>query len=306
MDKFQELTEILRSKRNFNPNLYIKLKINLINDFFRDNKLDSVIIGVSGGIDSAVVLSLLSLASEEKNSPIKKIIALTLPIYSHGTSGQADSVNRAHLLFKSIKNEKVVSQIVDLTDVAAEYTKSAKKSNDKIAAWSIGQMCSMVRTPFLYFQAAILQEAGYKSIVCGTINRDEGSYIGFYGKASDAMVDLQIIADIHKSEVYQIATLLHDIPPEIIVAQPKGDVWDGKIDIEMIGATYDFLEIYTLFMSENSNMTKEFFDKSFLEFCSHPKYVKMKENVDKLHEINKHKYEVGMPSHFIDIMKRKI
>ena len=82
----------------------------------------------------------------------------------------------------------------------------------------------------------------------GTTNRDEGAYIGFFGKASDGMVDLQPIADIHKSEVYAIAKILN-IPEYIINASPKGDVWNNKLDVEMIGAPYDIVEVFILLLN---------------------------------------------------------
>src|SRR5690606_27646773 len=123
--------------------------------------------------------------------------------------------------------------------------------------WDEGQLASIVRTPCLYYNAAILQSQGFKSIVVGTTNRDEGSYIGFFGKASDAMVDLQPIADIHKSEVYEVAKLLN-IPQEIIDAKPRGDVYDGRCDEEMIGAPYWFLEMYLLMKQYKSELFEEY------------------------------------------------
>ena len=59
------------------------------------------------------------------------------------------------------------------------------------------------------------------------------------------MVDLQSIGDFHKSEVYAIAKYL-SLPEEIINEPPKGDVWDGRTDEQMIGATYDQIELFTL------------------------------------------------------------
>jgi hypothetical protein len=59
----------------------------------------------------------------------------------------------------------------------------------KGTAWASGQLVSYLRTPMLYYQTALLTEQGFRSIACGTTNRDEGSYIGFFGKASDGSID---------------------------------------------------------------------------------------------------------------------
>ena len=64
----------LRTLRGFNVDTYIKEKTTIINDFFRKNKLDSAVVGVSGGIDSALVIALLYNASIQPDSPIKKIL----------------------------------------------------------------------------------------------------------------------------------------------------------------------------------------------------------------------------------------
>ena len=76
----------------------------------------------------------------------------------------------------------------------------------------------------------------------------QGGYIGFFGKASDGMVDIQLISDLHKSEVHALARHL-DVPASVIAAVPTGDVFDGRTDEEMIGASYDFIELYMLVLA---------------------------------------------------------
>lgn len=297
----QSLIELTKSLRQFDADGYLLHKLPLINQFFVENNLDACVIGISGGVDSALCLKLLAQAAHRNRSPIKKIMALIMPIHCSGTSGQDQATARA---LELVKQTDCDYQIQDLTSVADVYVKLFEQnSNIKANPWSIGQLASIVRTPCLYFHAALLQQQGYASIVCGTTNRDEGAYLGFYGKASDAMVDLQPVADLHKSEVYQLATILN-VPESILQSAPRGDVWDNKTDEEMIGAPYWFVELY-LIMKEyqllNDFILSNFLDKNALEL-----FQQYASAIEKQHQKNTHKYQVGVPSHFIDILPRSV
>lgn len=289
----------LRIMRNFKVAIHTQFKIEKINEFFKQENLDSVVIGLSGGIDSAVALALYIEASKQPNSPIKKILGLSLPITksqydtSTGVTNQLNAVKNARLLYDMYKNNEVLDfQIINLFNAHQSYIIEAPFISNN---WARGQLASIVRTPCLYYHAAILQSMGYRSIVSGTTNRDEGAYLGFYGKASDAMVDLQPIADFHKSEVYQIAEYL-GLPEEIINATPQGDVHDGKTDFEMIGASYDQIELFIL-SKEHAWFNDDLYELSKQDWW---------QNIEKLHNTNEHKYKVGLPSRFIDVLPRKV
>lgn len=308
----QDMLADYRKARGFNVDSYITKKVNRINKFFADNKLNAAVIGISGGVDSAVAYKLLVKASQQKDSPIKRIDAVLMPIHCEGTTGQVEATTRGLKVVSSdydgIKYHYFVD---DLTDACEAYVNQIQMSLTP-NAWSIGQLASVVRTPHLYFRAALLQQLEYKSIVVGTTNRDEGSYIGFFGKASDAMVDLQPIADIHKSEVYQVAEKLK-VPREVIDEKPRGDVWDNKVDEEMIGAPYWFLEYMLLWKSKSISKVD---NNRYVEHINwmgrvlDTEYGKQitewHDNINAIHDKNKHKYEVGNPAHFIDVMERKI
>lgn len=291
----EQLIGITKKTRGFDARYVLKQKIKKINEFFRLNKLDCAVVGLSGGVDSSLVLKLLLKASKQQKSPIKKIVGLFLPIYATGITGQdsADIYIKA-LLMTCHKYPAFTYIVNDLTKVSQAYYNSMG-ANDP---WVCGQISSIVRTPALYGCAAQQQKLGFKSIVVGTTNRDEGSYIGFFGKASDGMVDLQPIADLHKSEV-NILSKLVTVPHAIINKPPEGGVWDAKIDEEMIGAPYWFLELYQLLLESKSTYLI-----SRLIDC--PDAVKWSLNIEALHQINRHKYEVGSPAHYIDVMPRII
>lgn len=319
MENLKRLAAAISTKRNFEVKDYVEKKIKHINDFFSDNNLDSAVIGISGGVDSAVAFALLEYASRKENSPIKKILALAMPIYGNGTTNQLEAKKKAtrfidNYIFNNNEkyNEKIYFHYVDLTDAYNAYAFGMNSTSDP---WANGQLASIVRTPCLYYHAAILQSEGLKSIVVGTTNRDEGSYIGFFGKASDAMVDLQPIADIHKSEVYQVAKYLN-VTEEIINAVPAGDVHDGRVDEEMIGAPYWFLEMYLILKNFGDPLklfhfgevfdSSKFINKDRLTAEEIKSFEDYSNAIETIHNKNKHKYQVGNPAHFIDVMQRTV
>lgn len=218
----KELTKILtniREKRNFNAEKYIEEKTNLLNKYMRKAKLSACVVAISGGIDSAVVLGIVNEAAKKKDSPIKKIIPMLLPILkSTGVTNQNEATTRGKELCEKLG---LKPYIIDLTSINEEIRKNLEPVIGITGEdWAIGQLGPYSRTPVLYYTTSLLNQAGYGSIICGTTNKDEGTYLGYIGKASDGMVDLQIISDIHKSEVYKVAEIL-GIPKSIMDVIPS-------------------------------------------------------------------------------------
>lgn len=314
------LRNYVKSLRNFDTSDYLDKKLRSINYFFQREKLNAAVIGISGGIDSALTLKLLIEASKIPNSPIKKVLGLLLPIHGTGTSGQDEATRKGKLLCDNIKLENNLILDYKIIDLTIPYREYIDASKIKTSNWTKGQLASVVRMPCLYYFASILRDDyeghNYKSLVVGTTNRDEGSYVGFFGKTSDGMVDLQPIADLHKSEVYKLAEKLN-IETDIIHAPPQGDVFDGRTSEEMMEVPYWFVEMYTnilciLNTNNSSNpITYERFQKVIdlrdnfteIEFELFQDYT---EKIEKLHQFNLHKYRVGMPCHFLDIQDRKV
>lgn len=262
-----------RERRQFEVEKYVKLKCDLLKDYFSKSNLKTAIIAVSGGIDSAVVLGLVKLAGID-------IIAVTLPNYnSEGVSNQKQSAAKARIAAEffgvklhEIKIDRTVDSIQnDLSSVSSEL-------NSKNSIWAEGQLSPYTRLPYLCYCATLAADAGKPGCIVGTTNRDEGAYLGYVGKFSDGAVDIQLISDLHKSEVYQVACYL-EIPDEIINAVPTGDMFDGSADEEIFGSTYDGVELH---LNERQK-------------------DQLGQNLDNLHNYNKHKYRVGSPAVHLDL-----
>lgn len=296
------LLEDLRAERGFSVSEYVSKKVELINRYFRAWNLDAAVVGISGGIDSAVVAGLLDEARCQKDSPIKKIIGVMAPMYGSGATNQADALDKGRAVCKAFR---LTPWEVDLTG-AKNIIVSNARANLPVQnreGWTAGQLVSALRTPLFYYVAALLQDQGYKSIVVGTTNMSEGSYLGFYGKASDGMVDLQPISDIFKSEVYTVAACL-GVPLQVPATVPRGDVWDGRNDEQMIGAPYWFVELVLTGLMQNTIDLGDRFAK--LLPAERDLFNQYTDKMRALHFTNSHKYTVGSPAVHLDVMPRLI
>ena len=284
----------LRQDRGFDCDTYIQKKSARIQEYFRRCGLDAAVLGLSGGVDSAVALGVMCHAQQQENSPIKKILPLLMPIYGRGATEQERARRRGERVAAALGAD---AWLCDLSAVQHNYIHAFPELS---SAWAEGQLLSIVRTPALYYGAAMLQEKGFRSLVVGTTNRDEGAYLGFFGKASDAMVDLQPISDLHKSEVWALARHF-GIPQEVIDAPPSGDVFDGRNDVEMIGAPYDFIELFLMARAQGISLTPSKCTKEEKEL-----FVRYQEAVHTQHKKNAHKYWVGSPAIHLDVLPRGV
>ncbi|MFT5680227.1 MAG: NAD+ synthetase [Myxococcota bacterium] len=288
-----ELLAQLRADRGFDVAHALAGKIDRINTYFSDCGLDAAVIGVSGGIDSAVALALLCAARDAPGSPLRRVVGVLAPIGGRGATGQAQALHRGEAAIEAAGAE---AWRCDLTAAQAGYV-AAFAEHAESTAWAEGQLLSVVRTPAFYYAAALLQAAGHRSLVVGTTNRDEGAWLGFFGKASDGMVDLQPISDLHKSEVIALAQHL-GVPAEIIDATPRGDVYDGRVDEEMIGAPYWFVELFLLLRCQGGEPALNTTDRGL--------YDRYAAALCELHRHNAHKYRVGSPAIHLDVYPRSV
>lgn len=290
------LLATLRHQRGFNAAHALQAKAERINTYFRRCQLDAAVVGISGGIDSAVSLGLLTHARAQPGSPLRRIVGLLLPIHSRGATNQDRALRRGQLAIDAVGAEAWTS---DLSAAQQAYV-DALPADVPGDAWAEGQLLSVVRTPALYYAAALLQAHGHRSLVVGTTNRDEGAYLGFFGKASDGMVDVQPISDLHKSEVCALARAL-GVPDEIVSATPAGDVHDGRTDEEMIGAPYWAVELHALLRCDGRSL-----DVAGLSAEESALWRRHVAAIEAHHAHNAHKYRVGSPAVHLDVYDRGV
>ena len=246
--------EKYRKARNFNPEKYANAKAILLNNYLKKHNINTVMVALSGGIDSAVVLGLLVHASKQPNSPIKKVVGINIPIFSTGVS-----CNQEITLEKSLELKKCFPEIEFRSlDLSAPFNAMVNTIASTVqidtSNWASGQLVSNIRAPAIYFANALNFKNENNAVVCGTINRDEGAYVGYFGKVSDSVVDLQLIFDIHKSEVNNLAAYFQ-IPDSILKARPTGDVYNGQCDEDFLEVSYDFIELYAAYLCNSVTPT---------------------------------------------------
>ena len=188
------------------------------------SKAESLIIGISGGIDSSVSSTLSAMTG-------LKTIVLSMPIKQK--SSQHDlSLKHQEWLIKNFKN--VEAHTVNLDKLFEIFEKSLSKFKSNLG---MANSRARLRMTTLYQVAA-----ANKGIVVGTGNKVEDFGVGFYTKYGDGGVDSSPIADCNKTEVWEMGRELN-ILQEIIEAAPTDGLWDdGRTDEGQLGLKYEELE----------------------------------------------------------------
>jgi len=207
---------------------YSKLKTDISDwmvDYMKSSGMNVFVVGVSGGIDSAVVSTL---AAETKYN----VFALGMPIHQNP---EQESLSDAHLKWLSEKYINVEAVKINLTNTFETFRYDLERhATDNHA---LANTRSRLRMVTLY------QFAGqYKGIVVGTGNKVEDYGVGFYTKYGDGGVDIAPIADLYKTEVWELGKHL-GVDSRIIEATPTDGLWnDGRTDEDQLGTTYVALE----------------------------------------------------------------
>ena len=202
--------------------------VNWLKSYAEGAGMRGFVIGVSGGIDSALTSTLCARTGME-------LLCLEMPI--HQSKYQ---VTRAanHIYWLKQQYPNVRSEWVDLTPVfdgLLEALPPVTDEEDRLM--SLANTRARLRMTTLYYFAAL-----EKLLVAGTGNKVEDFGVGFFTKYGDGGVDLSPIADLVKTEVYALAASL-GINEEILAAPPTDGLWgDDRTDEDQIGATYPELE----------------------------------------------------------------
>ena len=207
---------------------YEKLEFDIVRwlkDYYYMYALDSFVVGVSGGIDSAVTSTLCA----KTELPVH---AVGMPLYQDTTQ---ESLSDRHLEWLSMNYSNVRQHKFDLSDtfdsfletMGPQFTTKHAEANSR----------SRLRMITLYQIAAC--QGG---VVVGTGNKVEDYGVGFYTKYGDGGVDIAPIADIYKTQVWGLGEYM-GICKDIINAEPTDGLWDDKrTDESQLGASYSDLE----------------------------------------------------------------
>ena len=297
----QKLEEI-RKSYNFNVDNYIEDKCKLLNEYMSKCNLSGCVVAISGGIDSSIVLALVNKASKMENSPIKKIVPMCLPLTgSIGVTGQDEATIRATELCTVLGLKPVVADLTQINNSFRDLLEP--KLNIEADAWGIGQLGPYIRTPALCYVNTLLNCTGIHSITVGTTNRSEFGYIGYIGKFSDEAVDVQLISDIYKSQVYEVAKRLN-VPQSILDVAPTGDMFDGRVDEQVFGASYDFVELYYEYKNMEDGKKNEFLDS--LSIKAKEEFSNSASNLETMHKYNLHKYISKSPAVHLDLFDASV
>ena len=228
--------ELYRTGLNFKPANWISDKCKVFSEYLVANKLTGAVISVSGGVDSAVTLGLCLETQKRYPDILKKVLPITQPIHS-----SAWAQGRSQELCDSYG---VKLAVIDQTPIFDQLKTTIDESIGVNGNQFVGgQLKSYMRTPANYYAAQLMSQSGFPSIVMGTGNLDEDGYLAYYCKAGDGVVDLQLISDLHKSQVFTVGKELNVID-SILSAPPSADLWEGHTDEDEMEISYDAVELF--------------------------------------------------------------
>ena len=211
--------------------------VDWIKDYYWDNDLGGLVVGVSGGIDSAVVSTLCA------RTGLPTYI-LTMPLDSKKENTE---LSDTHAEFLKNKYPNVVHYDIDLSEpyhklistiglktASSGYTANRTLITDNLTNANTKSRMRMVT---LYQIAGVV-----RGIVVGTGNKVEDYGVGFYTKYGDGGVDIAPIADLYKTEVWELGEYL-EVDQRIVNVDPTDGLWDdSRTDESQLGASYEQLE----------------------------------------------------------------
>ncbi|GGG25952.1 NH(3)-dependent NAD(+) synthetase [Dokdonia pacifica] len=202
--------------------------VNWLKEYATNARMSGFVVGISGGIDSALTSTLCA----KTGFPT---LCVEMPI--HQAPSQV-SRGREHIAQLKERFSNVSSVEVELTPFFETFKTAVPDASDNENLFlSLANTRARMRMTTLYYFAGL-----HKYLVAGTGNKVEDFGVGFYTKYGDGGVDLSPIADLMKSEVYTLAAAVA-VPESIQQAKPTDGLWgDDRTDEDQIGASYDQLE----------------------------------------------------------------
>ena len=218
---------------------YEKLKFDIVRwlkDYYWMHSIKCFVVGVSGGIDSAVVSTLCA----ETGLPT---YVVCMPLLS---THKNSKLSEDHAKKLEEKYENVTKVMVELSSTFDHFTRVMEWWSDahrQDKKEFTGDDLANANTKARLRMLTLYQIAGAKNgIVVGTGNKVEDYGVGFFTKYGDGAVDIAPIADLYKSEVWELGEYL-EVDQEIVDAPPTDGLWDDqRTDEDQLGATYEQLD----------------------------------------------------------------
>ena len=243
----------------FNAEAETKKVINFIRDYYKENNLKGVVLGISGGKDSAVVAALFKEALGSEN-----VLGLTLPCHSNEEDRSDAKLISEKYGFELLNIDLTNSYdafVNEITKLGTFTEEDLKNSNINIKP--------KLRMSSLYYMAALYSSIkGGTYLVAGTSNKSE-LYVGYFTKGGDSTYDIGVLNDFTVSEVIQIGEYL-GVPHKVLYKTPS-DGLSNQTDEDKLGVKYKDIEAYL----NNEELDKE-----------------TKEKIEKLHKNNLHKFNI--------------
>lgn len=247
-------------------NLNLKEVHNELVEFLRENfkkaGFSKAVLGLSGGIDSALVAYLLRDALGKEN-----VLAIMMPY----KSSNPDSLNHAKLV---VENLGINSKTIEITDMIDAYFKNEKEAT----SLRMGNKMARERMSILFDYSS-----KENALVVGTSNKTE-IYLGYSTQFGDSACALNPIGDLYKTNIWDLSRYLK-IPDELIEKKPSADLWEGQTDEQEMGLTYKEADQVLYRMLEENKKVEEILAEGF-----------NKDLVDNIvRRINRSEYKRRMP-----------
>ncbi|WP_096029583.1 NAD+ synthase [Campylobacter lanienae] len=204
--------------------------INFLDSYLKSSKASGFVVGLSGGLDSAVVATLCA-----KVAPTK---ALIMPTSNSNKQNLADAIE----LSKSLN---ISYEVVDISDILAAFI----PFSDKFDRLRVGNITARIRMIILYDHSSKLN-----SLVVGTSNKSE-RILGYGTIYGDMACALNPIANIYKSDLFKFASYL-GIHPNIINKAPSADLWQNQSDESELGYSYKEIDELLKAIENNEDLSK--------------------------------------------------
>lgn len=236
--------------------------VKFLRENFKKAGFSKAVLGLSGGIDSALVAYLLRDALGKEN-----VLAIMMPY----KSSNPDSLNHAKLVVEDLK---INAKTIEITDMIDAYFKNEKEAS----SLRMGNKMARERMSILFDYSS-----KENALVVGTSNKTE-IYLGYSTQFGDSACALNPIGDLYKTNIWDLSRYLK-IPNELIEKKPSADLWEGQTDEQEMGLTYKEADQVLYRMLEENKTVEEILAEGF-----------NKDLVDNIvRRMNKSEYKRRMP-----------